>query len=174
MYLAISTSLNHSSSSRQVAARVVERLQALGAAARLLNLANHKLPLHDGSPMDASGVDEIREQVGAASGIVLVVPIYFGDPAVSARNLLHAVGDAWRRKVVGFACIAGDRMHHGGAMSLANWLMLEHRAFILPDFVFTEQSLVSASLRDDGSKLNGQIRKLAENLRRVTESLRSA
>ena len=174
MHLVISTSQNPASHSRQLAARAAELLEGYAPQVRVLDLANYSLPIHDAARAQSADEEKLRHRVGSASGILLVMPVHYGDVAVSARNLLQLAGNAWHRKVVGLATVAGDRLHHAATFSLANWLMTEQHAFIVPDFVFAERDSVAASLQDPAHPLHEQLRLLVENLARMTSALRQA
>ena len=174
MYLVVSTSLNAASQSRRLAVRSANLLESARVPVQFLDLAQYQLPMHDGSSELPREAAPLRSTVGSATGILLVAPVYYGDLAVSARNFLHLVGEAWRRKVVAFACVAGDRRNHPVVLHAVNWLMIEHRVFVIPDFVFTESHLVSESLRMPQSNLEVQLKRLTDTLQRVTTCLSHA
>ena len=176
MYLVVSTSLSQVSRSRTLARRALSLLGGMAGTAESVDLASYSLPMDDGSRTVASDpeVREIERLVGRAVGVIVVTPIYNADVAIAARNLIQLTGPAWQRKVVGFACVAGGPVSYTAVLGLANNLMLEYRAFVLPDFVFAD----SQAFSDDGGLLDNTVdenlQRLSRTLIRVTEALKTA
>ena len=172
-YLTISCSLHPQSRSRVLAQAAHQRLQALGVNARFVDLRELGLPQCDGAACYSEpAVTAVTEMIRAAHGVLLAVPIYNYDAGATAKNLIELTGDAWTGKVTGFACAAGGEGSYMGVMGLANSLMLDFRAVIVPRFVYTDgeafdgNTIVAADIRkrvDDlaetlvrfGSALNG-------------------
>jgi len=170
MYLTISTSTNPNSRSFRLAKLANGALSDLVSNVKLIDLANYDLPLDNGSSTDDPNVREIANFIGGAEGIILVVPIYRGDVSVATRNLVQLGGSSWQRKVIGLVSVAGEAISHAATVNFAAGLMLEHRNFVIPDFVFVE----SKSLSAPGSKVDQKINKMVRCLVRVTESLKRA
>lgn len=174
MYLVVSTSLNKASRSRRLAEWVSVMLTEQGHTASTLDLASFRLPIDDGgSLVGHAELDDVKQLIGASAGLLLVLPVYRGDVAVSARNLIQLTDQVWNRKVVGMACVTGNGAN-ASVMGLANTLMLQHRAFIVPDFVFVESSSLNRDELSPGGLLDRPLRKLVQNLTRMTEALRRA
>lgn len=174
-HLIISTSLNPESLSRVMARAVYETLQAQGASVAWLDLRELALPLCDAGGCYADpNVAVARAAVRDADGIVLASSIYNYDLNAAAKNLVELTGDAWTEKVVGFLCAAGGKGSYMSVMGLANSLMLDFRAMILPRFVYA----TGEDFDDDGAlrepRVEARLRDLARELVRVTRALRGA
>jgi NAD(P)H-dependent FMN reductase len=138
-YLTISCSLHPESRSRVLARAAYQHLHALGAKVSFVDLRDLGLPQCDGNDCyNHPAVLTLTEQIRAAKGVLLAVPIYNYDAGATAKNLIELTGDAWTGKVVGFACAAGGDGSYMAVMGLANSLMLDFRAVIVPRFVYTD------------------------------------
>lgn len=171
-YLTISCSLHPESRSRVLARAAFQRFQSLGVDAAFVDLRDLALPQCDGNDCYTHpAVVTLTERIAAANAILLAVPIYNYDVGATAKNLIELTGDAWTGKVVGFACSAGGDGSYMGVMGLANSLMLDFRAVIVPRFVYTDSEAF------DGDAISAiAIRKrvddLAETLVRFGSALR--
>jgi FMN reductase len=150
-----------------MAERLVADYAELGAAAGLLDLRDHPLPLCDGeAAYDHPDVGPLTETIRAARVIVVATPVYNYDANAAAKNLVELTGDAWEDKVVGFLCAAGGQSSYMSVLGLANSLMLDFRCLILPRFVYATKH----DFGPDGAigdKVRGRIRTLAEASLRV-------
>lgn len=172
MYLTISTSTNQQSKSLRLAQEADSQLAELTLNAELINLADYALPLDNGTGSKDESVRDLARRIGLASGVVLVLPVYRGDVSVAARNLIQHCAASWERKVVGMISVAGVSIAHASTVSLANTLMLEHRSFIVPDFVFVESKQLASSTSI--VSIRPRVLDLVTNLVRITESLKKA
>ena len=172
MYLTISTSTNPNSRSFRLAKLASDTLSELVSDVKLVDMTDYDLPLDNGSTSKDPSVGEICDFIGKAEGIILVVPIYRGGVSIATRNLVQLCGTNWQRKVIGLVSVAGEAISHAVAVDFAAGLMLEHRNFIVPDFVFVESKSLSGKLT--GSKVDQKIQKMVRCLVRVTESLKRA
>lgn len=174
MFLVVSTSLNSESRTRRLAKGVVELIGKQSKSVDLLDLSKYDLPIDRGTSRSNEEIREVNQVLGAAAGIVFVLPVYRSEVAIAARNLVQLSGSGLQRKVIGLISVAGDNIGNFSTLQFANTLMLEHRSFVLPDFVFMK----SDSLSDRGLPLAGKaeqhLGKLVENLIRVTEALARA
>jgi len=138
-YLTISCSLHPESRSRVLARAAFQRLQALGVQSTYIDLRELELPQCDGNDCyNHPAVASVTAQIRSAKGVLLAVPIYNYDAGATAKNLIELTGDAWTGKVVGFACAAGGDGSYMAVMGLANSLMLDFRAVVVPRFVYTD------------------------------------
>jgi NAD(P)H-dependent FMN reductase len=133
----IATSLNPESRSQSLARRFAGLLEARGTATELVDLRELQLPLA-GPPAawDHPDAKRLASVVAGASHLVFAVPIYHFDVNAAAKNVIELVGRPLAGKVVGFICTAGGRASYMAVMGLANHLMLDFRAVIVPRFVY--------------------------------------
>jgi FMN reductase len=140
-HLVIACSLSPSSRSTALGQRLLDALAELGLGSRMIELRHLELPFCDGDRYASdSRVIAIREQITAAASVTMAVPVYNFDVAASARNLIALAGGAWREKVVAFLAAAGGSRSYMATIGLANSLMLDHRARIIPRFVYDDGS----------------------------------
>jgi len=138
-YLIISTSLRTASLSRIMAESLREAYTKLGATTALVDLREFVLPLCDGeAAYDHPHVTTLTKLIESARVIVVAVPIYNFDVNAAAKNLVELTGNAWENKIVGFLCAAGGGSSYMSIMGLANSLMLDFRALIIPRFVYAK------------------------------------
>lgn len=163
--LVISCSLNPASKSRILAREAHRVLTAAGQPTAWLDLRDLPLPFCDDRAAYADpNVAQAQAAIGAATGILLAVPIYNYYASAAAKNLIELTGNAWDNKVVGFACAAGGDRSYMSVMALANHLMLDFRCTIVPRFVyalepdFSAETIVSADI----------VRRTAELARELT------
>ena len=137
MILIISASLNPDSNSRVLAHETARVLAGTGAAAEVIDLRDHPLPLCDGGAAYADpAVAHLKARLAAADAIVVAVPIYNYDGNAAFKNLVELTGRAWENKPVAFLCAAGGKSSYMSVMALANSLMLDFRCLIVPRFVY--------------------------------------
>ena len=163
-YLVIGASLNPDSHSQLMAAQIARDFAALGAAAELLDLRGHALPLCDGAAAYGHpDVEKCAARIKAARVVIVATPVYNYDANAAAKNLVELTGKAWEDKIVGFLCAAGGDSSYMSIMALANSLMLDFRCVILPRFVYA----TGRDFSDDGqitnAKITQRIRQLAES-----------
>ncbi|MCP4849428.1 MAG: NAD(P)H-dependent oxidoreductase, partial [Verrucomicrobiaceae bacterium] len=135
--LVISCSLNPGSRSRLLAEAITNYLEADGFTVGSLDLRKTQMPLCDGSSTTSSEIlTSLHNRIKTSHGIVMCVPIYNFDVNAAAKNLIELTGPSWTGKVVGFACAAGGKSSYMSVMGVANSLMLDFRAHIIPRFVY--------------------------------------
>ena len=89
------------------------------------------------------------DSIRAATAVLIATPVYNFDVSASAKNLVELTGQAWNDKVVGFLAAAGGSGSYMSVMGLANSLILDFRAIIIPRFVFaTEEAFGDDQIRD--------------------------
>jgi FMN reductase len=169
--LVISCSLNPGSRSRLLAEEISQYLRQDGLEVDSLDLRKTQMPLCDGTGMDSSGtVTGLHERIESSNGIVMCVPIYNFDVNAAAKNLIELTGSSWSGKVVGFACAAGGKSSYMSVMGIANSLMLDFRAHILPRFVYaTGESFDQGSVSDPD--LQQRLKEFSDEMSRVTRAL---
>lgn len=112
----------------------------------------------------------LNERIEKSDGIVMCVPIYNFDVNAAAKNLIELTGSSWTGKVVGFACAAGGKSSYMSVMGVANSLMLDFRAHILPRFVYaTGESFDQDSVSDPD--LQQRLKEFSDEMTRVTQAL---
>lgn len=154
----LATSLNEDSRSQQLAGLLAEQLTTGGTDCELVDLRDHDLPLC--GPQDSwnhPDLKHINQVIARASHVVLAVPIYNYGVNAAAKNLIELVGRAFTDKVIAFVCAAGGGNSYMGVLELANQLMLDFRAVIVPRFVY----VTKADWSEDGSLAPGVQGRLA-------------
>lgn len=137
MHLILSTSLNPNSRSRIMAHSAAKSFQMADQEAELIDLARLPLPFCDGDQCYADpNVHKVAQAISSANSIVIAAPIYNYDVSAACKNVLELTGKAWTDKVVGFLLAAGGKGSYMSVMGIANSLMLDFRALILPRFVY--------------------------------------
>jgi len=139
MLLILSCSLNPHSRSRILAeyARDYLAKQDPDVAVEYVDLRDHELPLCDGDKAyGAPSVSKLAEMIKAADAIIVATPIYNFDASAAVKNLIELTGRSWTDKVVAFLCAAGGQASYMSIMALANSLMLDFRALVVPRFVY--------------------------------------
>ncbi len=171
--LVISCSLNPDSRSRLLAEEITSYFEASGSSVDSLDLRKTQMPLCDGSSTASSEiVTALHERIKTSNGIVMCVPIYNFDVNAAAKNLIELTGASWSGKVVGFACAAGGKSSYMSVMGIANSLMLDFRAHIIPRFIYaTGESFTENALTD--SDLQIRLQEFSEEMLRVARALGS-
>ena len=169
--LVISCSLNPGSRSRLLAEEISEYLRQDGLEVDSLDLRKTQMPLCDGTGTDSSEiVTGLHDRIESSSGIVMCVPIYNFDVNAAAKNLIELTGPSWAGKVVGFACAAGGKSSYMSVMGIANSLMLDFRAHILPRFAYaTGESFGDHAVTDPDLQL--RLKQFSDEMTRVTRAL---
>ena len=137
MILVYACSLNPSSRSAVLAERLRAALVMRGAAAEVVDLRQHPLPLCDG--VNATGGDRVAalaERAAAAEAVVLAAPIYNYGVNAACKNLVEWIGRSWAGKPVGLMAAAGGRSSYMALMPMANSLQLDFRCALIPRFVY--------------------------------------
>ncbi|MBI5095134.1 MAG: NAD(P)H-dependent oxidoreductase [Candidatus Hydrogenedentes bacterium] len=170
-FLTISSSLHPDSRSSVLARAAFQRFQILGVDAEYVDLRDLALPLCDGADCyKHPAVLKLTEQIQSAKGVLLAVPIYNYGAGATARNLIELTGDAWRGKVVGFACAAAGDGSYMAVMALANSLMLNFRTVIVPRFVYTDSEAFDGDAIAN-PKIQKRMDELTETLVRFASAL---
>ncbi|MGH7176151.1 MAG: NADPH-dependent FMN reductase [Tepidisphaeraceae bacterium] len=169
--LIISCSLSPGSRSRLLADEAARKLKSLDAHVELLDLRHHNLPMCDGEDVDEKLVAPASELILGADAILMAVPIYNYDVNAAAKNLVEVTGNAWERKIVGFACAAGGHGSYMSVMGLANSLMLDFRCLIVPRFVYATSESFDGD-RITSSKVQSRLDELCRELLRMGTALR--
>ncbi|MEZ6094065.1 MAG: NAD(P)H-dependent oxidoreductase [Pirellulaceae bacterium] len=151
MYTVFSSSLNSDSCSRLLARAAVEIFTQSGCEAQLIDLAEIQLPFCDaGDCYSHDSAVQCREAIEQSDGILIAAPVYNYDLSAAAKNLIELTGRAWTNKVVGFMAAAGGSGSYMSVMGLANSLMLDFRATIVPRFVYaTGECFVNGVIKND-------------------------
>jgi len=149
--LIISTSLHPESKSRLLA-QEAHKLGAPPDTFELIDLAQYKLPVCDGSAAYADeSVIALSKKIKASDAVLLAVPVYNFASGANAKNLIELTGQAWEDKIVGFMCAAGGEHSYMAIMGLANSLMLDFRCVIMPRFVYANsESFGPTSVTNEG------------------------
>ncbi len=140
-YLVLATSLRTDSHSRILARHVTEAYAQRGGQVAFVDLRDHPLPLCDGGPAyDDPGVAALSALIAKARVVTLAVPIYNYDVNAATKNLVELTGPAWAGRIVAFLCAAGGQRSYMSMLGLANSLMLDFRAVIVPRFVYATKA----------------------------------
>ena len=155
--LILSCSLNPYSRSRILAEHARDHLAEKHPDVNVeyVDLRDHELPLCDGDKAyGAPSVSKLAEMIKAADAIIIATPIYNFDASAAVKNLIELTGRAWIGKVVAFLCAAGGQGSYMSIMALANSLMLDYRAFIIPRYVYITKHVFDDNhrFRDDGAR----------------------
>jgi FMN reductase len=165
--LIVSCSLREASLSRVLANRVRENLEEFGAETSFVDLRETELPLCDaGSCYGHPNAIKVKEEVGAADGVIVAGPIYNYTCNAACKNFVELTGKSWENKVVGFLCAAGGDSSYMSIMGLANSLMLDFRCLIVPRFVY-----ITGAAFEDGELVDVSVASRVKELASVTISL---
>ena len=136
-----------------------------------MDLRKAQIPFCDGTGSNASDtVKDMNDRIKSSNGIVICAPIYNFDVNAATKNLIELTGASWSGKVVGFACAAGGKSSYMSVMGIANSLMLDFRAHILPRFVYaTGESFEKGRVSDPD--LITRLQEFSEEMVRVAQAL---
>ena len=101
----------------------------------------------------SEGVEDMEAQIGAAEAILVGYPLYNFNMSAAFKALIERCGSCFEDKVVGLMVAAGGRSAYMSVMSVAQTLMLDCRAWIVPRHVhavrgdFAAGSITTAELR---------------------------
>lgn len=171
-------SLRPASWTRAALKIALEGAQETGATAELLDLRDYDLPFCSGEdPVQrTSGVEQLRQRVIGAHGIILATPNYHGTLSGVLKNALDLMSvREFERKVVGLIGVSGGRM---GATSTLNSLRAIARslhAWVIPweAWVYNADSAFAAdgTLRDAPSAQ--RLKEVGRRVARLTRMLAS-
>ena len=164
----ISTSLNPQSKSQVLARKFTASLRERGVTVTPLDLRELDLPLA-GSPgcWEHPHLAQLTSALEAATHVVFAVPIYCYDVNAAAKNVIELVGRAFTGKIVAFICQAGGQGSYMSVMGMANHLMLDFRAVIVPRFLY----VTGSDWSEDGvldPEIEGRLQLLYEDMARIT------
>ena len=169
--LIVSCSLSIGSRSALLAEHAREAVAAVGDEVELIDLRQLELPFCDAGPCYANpNAVRLKQAVAQAAAVTIATPIYNFETGGATRNLIALTGDAWTDKVVGFVCAAGGPGSYMAIMSLANSLMLDFRAVIVPRFVyatgaaFEEDKLIDDQIRERITQLVAELHRFGSAL----------
>lgn len=126
----------------------------MGAESRLIDLSVFNLVFCDGKEDESAYPDDVsrlREQVGAAHGILLATPEYHGGYSGVLKNAMDLMGfDEFRGKMIGLIGVSGGAL---GAVNALNNLRTIGRA--LHAWVIPSQAMVPEAWKvfDDSGRL---------------------
>ena len=157
----LSCSLNPSSRSHKLALAAQAFLRAREVSVELVVLAEHNLPLCDGTgSFDHPSVKTLTGIIDAAGAILVSSPVYNYDLSAAAKNLMELTGSAWTEKPVGFLCAGGGRASYMSPIGFANSLMFDFRCLIVPRFVYcTKDDCTEAG--EPGPEIRVRVEQLA-------------
>ena len=157
--VAISGSLRPGSFTRQALAVALEGAREQGAETYLLDLADYDLPLCNGSKDIASywpDVARLRQEIGAATGIILGTPEYHGSYSGVLKNALDLTGfQEFEGKMVGLLAVSGGSMGATNALSGLRAVGRSLHAWVVPHEVSIPQAW--RQFDDDGNLKDDQM-----------------
>ncbi|MDB9528249.1 NAD(P)H-dependent oxidoreductase [Oscillatoria sp. CS-180] len=172
----IAGSLRKGSYSHQALAIAVQKAQALGAEATVLDLRHLDLPFCDGSKEygDYPDVAKLQQTVKEADGLILVTPEYHGSVSGVLKNALDLMSfDELSDKVVGAISVLGGQSNSNALNDLrkiARWV----HAWVIPEQVAIGQAW--KAFNEDGKlvdeKLNERLSQFVESLVTNTQKLK--
>ena len=161
-------SLRSGSHSYQALRQALQRVEALGAEAELLDLRSLTLPFCDGGDDydDYPDVARLRETVKAADALVLVTPEYHGSLSGVLKNTLDLMSfDQLDGKVTGLMSVLGGQSNSNSLNDMRTIMRWVH-AWVIPEQIAIGQAW--NAFDGDGTLKDA---KLAERLDRFAESL---
>lgn len=148
-------------------------LEPTGADIDFLDLRETPLPFCDGADAYSDArAEAVLPRFVAAQGILVAAPIYNYSTNAALKNLIELTGRAWEGKIVGFLCAAGGMASYMSVMGIANSLMLDFRAVIVPRFVYASGAAFDAASIVD-SEVARRVEQLALELARFVRVLGS-
>jgi len=172
----IGGSLRPDSSSYQVLAVAIGRVQALGASTEILDLREMELPFCDGGE-DYPGYPDVirlRETVQEADGLILATPEYHGSVSGVLKNALDLMSfDQLSGKVTGLISVLGGQSNSNALNDLRVIMRWVH-GWVIPEQIAIGQSW--KAFGEDGKlldeKLSQRFDQFAVSLVESTRKLR--
>ena len=172
----IGGSLRPDSSSYQVLAVAIQRVQALGASTEILDLREMELPFCDGGEDYPAYPDVIRlrETVQEADGLILATPEYHGSVSGVLKNALDLMSfDQLSGKVTGLISVLGGQSNSNALNDLRVIMRWVH-GWVIPEQIAIGQSW--KAFGEDGKlldeKLSQRFDQFAVSLVESTRKLR--
>jgi FMN reductase len=172
----IAGSLRKDSYSVQALKLAADRIKALGAEVKILDLRQMNLPFCNGGDdyPDYPDVEKLRNAVKEADGLILVTPEYHGSVSGVLKNALDLMSfDHLSQKVVGGISILGGQSNNNALNDLRTILRWVH-AFVIPDQIAIGQAWKAfdkeGKLLDE--KLSQRLDRFAQSLVELTGKLR--
>lgn len=173
----IAGSLRAGSYSQQALNIAAERVRALGADVEVLDLRSLRLPFCDGSDEypDYPDVEQLRQAVLQADGLILVTPEYHGSISGVLKNALDLMGfEHFAGKVTGVISVLGGQSNSNALNDMRTILRWIH-AWTIPEQVAIGQAWKAfdeqGNLVDEG--LSKRLDAFAQSLVTNTHKLRS-
>lgn len=138
----ISGSLRSESYSLQALHSVAQRVQALGSEVEILDLRKMNLPFCNGEA-DYPGypdVEQLRQTVKAADGLILATPEYHGGPSGVLKNALDLMSfEHLSDKVTGLISVLGGQSNNNALNDLRVVMRWVH-AWVIPEQIAVGQA----------------------------------
>lgn len=165
----IGGSLRADSSSYKALAIAIQRVQALGAEAEILDLRQMQLPFCRGGNdeyLDYPDVSRLREIVQEADGLILSTPEYHGSISGVLKNALDLMSfEQLSNKVTGLISVLGGQSNSNALNDLRIIMRWVH-AWVIPEQVAIGQAW--KAFGEDGKLLD---EKLSQRFDQFAESL---
>lgn len=172
----IGGSLRPESSSYQALNLAIARVQALGASAQILDLRQMQLPFCNGGNEypEYPDVNQLRETVAEADGLILATPEYHGGVSGVLKNALDLMSfEQLSDKVTGLISVLGGQSNSNALNELRINMRWVH-AWVIPEQIAIGQSWKAFS--EDGKlldeKLSQRFDQFAQSLVENTQKLR--
>jgi FMN reductase len=172
----IGGSLRPDSSSYQALAVAIQRVQALGAEAKILDLRQMNLPFCSGGDdyPDYPDVVRLREAVQEADALILATPEYHGSISGVLKNTLDLMSfEQLSNKVTGLISVLGGQANSNALNDLRVIMRWVH-GWVIPEQIAIGQSWKAfdkdGKLLDE--KLSQRFDQFAESLVENTRKLR--
>ncbi len=172
----IGGSLRTDSYSQLALARAVERVEALGAEAEILDLRTFTLPFCNGEDEypDYPDVQRLRDTVKQADGLILATPEYHGSVSGVIKNALDLMSfDHLSNKVVGLISVLGGQSNSNALNDLRIIMRWVH-AWVIPEQIAVGQAW--KAFNSEGKildeKLSQRFDQFAQTLVETTHKLR--
>lgn len=175
-FVGIGGSLRPDASSYQALAVAIQRVEALGASAEILDLRQMQLPFCTGGD-DYPGYPDVmrlRETVQEADGLILATPEYHGGVSGVLKNALDLMSfDQLSGKVTGLISVLGGPSN-SNALNELRLIMRWVHGWVIPEQIAIGQSW--KAFGEDGKlldeKLSQRFDQFAESLVEHTRKLR--
>ncbi len=165
-------SLRPGSYTRMTVQLALQGASELGAATQLIDLRDYTLPFCDGSKDESHyppDVARLRQDVRAATGLIIGTPEYHGGYSGVLKNALDLMGfSEFEGKTMGLVGVSGGRMGAAHALSGLRTAGRSLRAWVLPTEVsipqVAQQFDANGALKD--AALAGRVRDLGRQVAR--------